>query len=119
MEKNQNFRIIVRVEESSSAASNQSANDLEDIVRRVTSGRVEIKRVRESNQTQDFGATLAVILGTPAAIALAKGVHQFIAKRGSRVVIETEAGKVIATGDAASNIDVAATIEKLRAIGDD
>jgi hypothetical protein len=71
---------------------------------------------RERSDTQDFGATLVIVLGTPAAIAIAKGIHDYISKRGSRVVIETEEGTVIATGDAAKNIDIEKTTAALRGV---
>jgi hypothetical protein len=68
---------------------------------------------KESETTQDFGATLVIVLGTPAALAIAKGVHDFISKRGSKVVIRIPGGEVIATGDAAQNIDVAKTAQAI------
>jgi hypothetical protein len=69
--------------------------------------------LKESEETQDFGATLILILGTPAAIALANGVHDYIAKSGNTVIIKTPRGAVKARGSAAGNIDVAATVEAL------
>jgi len=76
------------------------------------SGSVRVERTDQSRQ--DMGATIILLLGTPSAFAVAKGLHDYIAKRGSRVVIETPEGKVIATGDAASNIDVSKTVEAIR-----
>ena len=54
-----------------------------------------------------------MIFGTPVAVAIAKGVHDWIAKNGNRVTIKTADGTVIATGDAARNIDVGQTVEAL------
>jgi hypothetical protein len=76
---------------------------------------VSIDQIKENEETQDFGGTLAVVLGTPFALALAKGVADFIAKQGCRLVLETPDGRVIATGDAAANIDVASTVAALGA----
>ena len=70
---------------------------------------------RDGTGTQDFGATLVLVVGTPAAVAVVRAVHAYIAKRGNRVVIETADGaRVVATGDAAANIDVARTVEAMR-----
>jgi hypothetical protein len=74
---------------------------------------VQMKRMKVDKKTQDFGATLVVVLGTPAAFALAKGIHDFISKYGDSVVISTPKGIVKATGSAAKNIDVAKTVEAL------
>jgi hypothetical protein len=71
------------------------------------------ERLKESKETQDFGATLIIVLGTPAAVAIAKGVHDYIAKSGNRVVIRTPGGVVKASGDATKNIDIAATVRSL------
>jgi hypothetical protein len=74
---------------------------------------VQMKRMKVDKKTQDFGATLVVVLGTPAALALAKGIHDFISKYGDSVVISTPKGIVKATGGATKNIDVAKTVEAL------
>ncbi len=106
--------VLVRLQGLSTAEANQCAAELENQLRRVTRDQVQIQRRKEREETQDFGATLVVILGTPAALAVAKGIRDFIAKSGNRVVIETDSGKVVATGDAARNIDVAATTAELQ-----
>jgi hypothetical protein len=71
-------------------------------------------RLKESKETQDFGATLILVLGTPAVLAVAKGIYEFIAKTGSHVVVRTPEGEVVARGGAADNIDIAATAEALK-----
>ena len=40
-----------------------------------------IRRVRDDELSQDFGASLVLILGTPAVLALASGVSKWLARR--------------------------------------
>ena len=81
--------------------------------RQAAGSQAEIDVLKEDPEKQDFGTTLAIVLGTPAAIAICKGIAAYIAKRGDRVVIETPQGHVIASGDASTNIDVARVVEAL------
>jgi hypothetical protein len=76
---------------------------------------LDVKEVKNNPLTQDFGASLLLILGTPAAITVAKAVYNFISKYGDHLIIKTEGGTVIARGSAASNIDVAKTCAALSA----
>jgi hypothetical protein len=105
--------VLIRFPELSVAEATKAAEELRGSLMRVLGAQATFDIRKENAETQDFGATLVVILGTQAALALAKGVSDYIAKRGNRVVIKTEHGSVIATGDAASNIDVAATTRAL------
>ena len=47
--------------------------------------------------TQDFGTTLVLVLGTPSALAIAKGIANYLSRDRGTITIE-ESGKVIATG---------------------
>jgi hypothetical protein len=91
------------------AEANIAARELETLLRPSIGPEGSVEITKTNDLTQDMGATLVLVLGTPAAIAVAKGIHDFISKRGSKVVIETLDGIVIATGDAAKNIDIAKT----------
>jgi hypothetical protein len=118
----QKTKIIIDLVGESVADGNQWITELQGIIENYlteegTSREAHLERFRRDGETQDFGATLIVLLGTPAAIAIAKGVHDFIAKRGSKVVIRTPEGTVVAQGDGAKNIDVAKTAEALRRRG--
>lgn len=42
---------------------------------------LSVTRFREDSRTQDFGATLAIVLGSTAVTALAKGVAKWLARR--------------------------------------
>jgi hypothetical protein len=107
-------QLRVRFDGLTSAAANQAALELADVLRASVGPDGSVEIAKTDNRTQDMGATLVLLLGTPAAIAIAKGIHDYISKRGSRVVIETPEGSVIATGDAAKNIDIAKTAEAIR-----
>lgn len=107
-------QIKIHFEGLSIADANVASKELAQILTPQTgeNGSVTIERTDASRQ--DMGATLVLVLGTPAAYAIAKGVRDYIAKRGSRIIIETPEGKVIASGDAATNIDVAKTAAAIR-----
>lgn len=105
--------LMIRFDNMSVADANRAAVELRKQLRSKLGADVAIDQVKENEETQDFGGTLAVVLGTPFALALAKGVRDYIAKRGCSIVLETPSGKLIATGDAASNIDVASTVAAL------
>jgi hypothetical protein len=105
--------LLIRFDDMTTADANRAAAELRKQLRSTLGTRVSIDQIKENPQTQDFGGTLAVVLGTPFALALAKGISDYISKRGCRVVLETPGGRIIATGDAASNIDVASTVAAL------
>lgn len=115
MEKTDERVLLIRFDNMSTADANRAADELRRQLRGAMGSEVSIDRVKENQETQDFGGTLAIVLGTPFALALAKGVRDYIAKRGCREVLETPEGRVIATGDAAANIDVASTAAALGA----
>ena len=98
----------------STAEANLAAAELLEALEEAGSG-IDVELLKERPETQDFGATIVVILGTKAAVILAKAVHTYVAKRANRVVITTPEGNVVATGDPADNIDVAQTVEALKA----
>ncbi|GIH02460.1 hypothetical protein Rhe02_05270 [Rhizocola hellebori] len=50
-------------------------------------GALQIEQVRANADTQDLGATLVILLGTPALVAVARGVERWIARRNSSSVI--------------------------------
>jgi hypothetical protein len=74
---------------------------------------VRLETRKEDPSTQDIGTTLVMVFGSGAAVAIAEGIRAYLAKRGSQIKITTAAGEIIATGDAASNIDVAKTAAAL------
>jgi len=74
---------------SSSAEANvQSASLRDALLEQVEE--IKIKRKQADPNNMDFGATLCVVLGTPAIVAIAHGIGQYIKKNGSTVYIKTK-----------------------------
>ena len=109
----------VRFEEMTPAQANRAAAELRSLIEDAGGREVDARVVKDRDDTQDFGATLVLVLGTPAVITVAKAIYAYIAKRGDRVVIETDNGKVLATGAGAANIDVDRTVAAMRSELDD
>ena len=110
MEPTGSFKI--RFEDLTAADANRAAAELQSMIEDFG---IDAALVKDRADTQDFGATLVLVLGTEAAVVLAKAIYRYVAKRGDKVVIETAEGKVLATGAAAANIDIAQTVSALRA----
>jgi hypothetical protein len=88
---------IISFPGTSSAEANQWASSLAGSLRDVDQN-IIVDRLRERSDTQDFGASLAVVLGTTAATAVAKGIAAWLARQaGARIEISLH-GKVIASG---------------------
>jgi hypothetical protein len=77
---------------------------------------VTTERVKGEAGTQDMGAILAVVLGSGAAIELAKALHAWLARRNQvRLTVKTAAGEVVASG--VESHDVPAIIAALNRAG--
>jgi hypothetical protein len=63
---------------------------------------------KDDPTTQDFGATLVLVLGAPAVVALAKGLANYLSRRPNGTLIVKKDGDVIFRGDSKD----AATIAK-------
>jgi hypothetical protein len=86
------------------------ADDLRDSAEELT---VEIRK--ESQETQDFGATLVLILGTAAATKVAAGISKWIARHsGARVLLKKKDGTelLIENADSASAAKIAAALNR-------
>ena len=75
--------LFVRFEDLSGSEAGVEARNLQTMLRESAPD-VDATLQRERGDTQDMGATLILLLGTPAAIALAKGVSAYIRQRGAR-----------------------------------
>lgn len=73
----------IRFEGLSSAEASVEAQRLQEILADASPD-VDVKLRRERAESMDMGATLVLLLGTPAIIAAAKGLAAWLAQRGKR-----------------------------------
>ena len=83
-------KFIISFEGLSSANANASAEELREyLLDRCPDAAIE--RQRSDPNAQDFGSVLAIIVGTPAAFAIAKGIADWLRKRPTaRLTIKKE-----------------------------
>src|SRR5580700_4482471 len=63
----------------------------------------------------DFGASIAIVLGAPAAVAIAKGLADWLRGREKvEITIQTAAGTVVARGGPPHKLDVVKAAAALR-----
>ncbi len=74
---------IIRFDDLSSAEAGVEAQRLQEILSNASPD-VDVKLHRERAESMDMGATLVLVLGTPAIIAIARGVAAWLAQRGKR-----------------------------------
>ena len=86
---------IIKFEDISIAEADRYASELRDILLDATPD-VRIDRMRDNPQTQDLGATLALILGTPAVTAIAVAMGNWLKLRNSASLTIEKDGRVIA-----------------------
>lgn len=88
--------VRIRFKGVSLAEANRLAGSLEQTLRDQASDS-RIVREREDSSTQDFGATLGIVLAGPAVVAVAQGIRIWLERHhGVEIEIETSEGKVIA-----------------------
>lgn len=86
--------LIVTFPEASTAEGNRYASTLADALRDVDRN-IVVERQRQRPDTQDFGASLALVLGTAAVTELAKGIATWLARNsGARIEIRRK-GEVV------------------------
>jgi hypothetical protein len=81
--------------ELSRAEANRCAGDLATTLRELHG--ITVDQARDRNETQDFGATLAIIVGSAFATEIAKGIALWIKRTGTRINITTNTGTVVAS----------------------
>jgi|ERR1700691_5770022 len=84
---------------------NLYASSLSDALKDVDA-ELQIELLKERPETQDFGATLGIILGSKAVVVIAAGLAKWLARNsGARLTISSDNGQSIASnldsGDAA------------------
>jgi hypothetical protein len=107
---------IIKFEGESLAGANLYADELRDSLLDAAADKqvdVEAHVQREDTTTMDFGGTLILALGTPAAIVVAKGIRDWLKRRNTAsITIETDDGKLVATNISAK--DAANLAEKFQ-----
>lgn len=71
---------------------------------------------KDDTDTMDFGATLVVVLGTPAVITLAKGIAKWMARERSEVEIEIGSEKITIKAAGTVNENVARIVEAINQV---
>jgi hypothetical protein len=88
---------IIRFDEISEADANRYAIELRNMILDASPD-VEVERRRDNPSTLDFGATLVLILGTPAATAvtsaIAQAIGNWLLRHKGDITIERENGKI-------------------------
>lgn len=105
--------LTISVEGVSVAQANADAQSLEKLIN-LAAPTVETSVVRTDANAQDFGATLVLVLGTPALIAFAKGIADWLKMRASgttNLKLRNKDGKVILEVGSATSGDVRKLLE--------
>lgn len=96
---NQKEQVTIRFENLSLAEAGTHAANLQGELldlRHEEKGQAleSVNLQKDSKETMDFGATLVLLFGTPAVIAVAHGISNYLSRTGTSVTIEKD-GTVI------------------------
>ena len=87
----------ITFESVSTADANRYASELRNILLDATPN-IKVERKREDSRAQDFGATLLLVLATPAVPVLIKAIENWLALRHTvGISIKTAEGEIIVT----------------------
>lgn len=90
--------LVLSFDGVSVADANRFASELAEVLRDADEP-IEVTQTRDDPDSQDFGATLVLVLGSGAVVALAKGVAKFlVTKPEGSVTIRHKGGEIIAKG---------------------
>jgi hypothetical protein len=88
---------IISFPEASSGEANHLAGSLTHELRDIDPG-LSVEQHRDRNDALDFGATVAVILGTASVNAIGHGIARWLSRQGGARIEISESGHVIASG---------------------
>ena len=84
---------LITFDDASPADANRYAEELREVLLDASPD-VSVERKRESPSMQDFGTSLILVLGTPAAVAIARAIANWLALRRGTISIEAENGEI-------------------------
>ena len=70
--------------------------------------RVDVKK--DDPTTQDFGATLILVLGAPAVVAVAKGIQAYLSRERAGTLVIKRGGEVVFKGNSTDAAKIAAAL---------
>ncbi len=89
---------LIKLDGISPSLAQRYSEELRNALLKATPD-IEVQRRREDPRAQDFGATLILILGAPAVVAVAKAMGDWLARRpGTTVTIKADGMEFSATG---------------------
>jgi hypothetical protein len=90
-------RIEIRFEDLSLAEAGTKAQSLRRELTQNFPDLVSANIAKDDPSNQDFGATLILLLGTPAVIAIAEGIASYLKRQRGKITISKD-GAVVAEG---------------------
>jgi hypothetical protein len=91
-ERNETTSVRIRLEDISVAEATIGIKTLRNDVLNADR-RVKAEIVQENPAHQDFGSTLILVLGAPAAISVAKGIAAWLAREGGKATLIMDIGE--------------------------
>jgi hypothetical protein len=90
----QKNELIISFEDLKGHAAGLATEELRQAILYLGEADVDVATRKEREGTQDFGATLVLVFGTPVAIALARGISAWLRRRAdmTTVVIRDKKG---------------------------
>lgn len=99
---------VIHFEGLSAAKASEMAALLTESLRSASPG-VQAAVKKANAEAMDMGATVVLLLSTPAIVAIAKGIVNFIVReRPGKLSIETKDGRVVFSGDSSDAAKIAA-----------
>src|SRR5215469_4665168 len=104
--------LLIGFADASTAEGNRLANCLGEALRDIGAG-IIVRRQRVRPDAQDFGASLAVILGTAAVTAVSKGLAARLARNGGARVEIRRKGRLVLSASHLDSKDVSHIVKAL------
>jgi Effector Associated Constant Component 1 len=111
----QKNELTISFEGLSGHAAGLAAEELKQAIQDLNEREVDISTRKEREGTQDFGATLVLVFGTPVAIALARGIAGWLRRRAemTTVIVRDKNGRELLKYDGdAKELDKLAAVMK-------